>query len=122
MGQLSQEEINVDLFNEVKRLREENQQLKQVNSDMLNAIGEEHDTSDYAFSMVENLKEENNQLRKVNQGMLNALIRTRKLVSQFAESGFNPFTEPFVAQELFANQAFLTAAIKSSEELSNGKS
>lgn len=41
-----------------------------------------------------------------------ALDRVHKLISQFSESGFNPLTEPEIAEELFLSQGQRFDALK----------
>lgn len=53
MGQLSQDQINIDLFDEVKRLREENQLLKDMLSKTMDDFQRIRENSNHAHSSVE---------------------------------------------------------------------
>lgn len=62
-------------------------------------------------NQIESLKESNTLLNNQKIDMLRVIFDTRKIVSECAMEGFNPFKSP--VEELFQNNASLSRVLKS---------
>jgi hypothetical protein len=82
MGQMSQEEINVDLFDEVKRLKQENELLKADNG-LLRAKWEAQGL------MIQKLHEENRKYEKALSQVVFA--GTKEMKTEIAKSAVHFF-------------------------------